>query len=194
MDKNLKTILVTSTNAGEGKSFIAANLAISFAQADKRVLLVDCDLRKGRLHKMFNVSNMAGLSNLLVDDLFYTMRYIQPTNVRNLSIITCGTYPPNPSELLSSQKNKALIQRLRNDFDIIIFDGAPVGGLSDSVILSSLVDETLIVTRDSATAKSELLATKEALEKVQAHVAGLVLNAVNRNQSRYYSNYYYGRD
>ena len=191
VDKDLKTILITSTNAGEGKSFIAANLAISFAQADKRVLLVDCDLRKGRLHKMFNISNMAGFSNLLADDLFYTARYIQPTAIANLSIIPCGTYPPNPSELLASQKNKNLIQRLKNEFDIIIFDGAPVGGLSDSIILSSIVDETLVVTRDAATAKNELLATKESLEKVQASIAGVVMNAVNRRPSKYY-NYYYG--
>lgn len=191
VDNDLKTILVTSTNASEGKSFIASNLAVSFAQADKRVLLVDCDLRKGRLHKMFNVSNMAGLSNLLADDLFYTSRYIQPTNVANLSIITCGTYPPNPSELLSSQKNKSLIQRLRNEFDIIIFDGAPVGGLSDSIILSSLVDKTLIVTKDATTTKNELLATKESLEKVNASIAGVVFNSINRRPAKYY-NYYYG--
>lgn len=192
VDKDLKTILVTSTNAGEGKSFVASNLAVSFAQADKRVLLVDCDLRKGRLHKIFNVPNMAGLSNLLTDDLFYTARYIQPTNVKNLSLITCGTYPPNPSELLSSLKNKTLIAKLRNDFDIVIFDGAPVNGLSDSVILSSLVDETLIVTRDAATARAELQNTKESLEKVKAKVAGVVMNAISRRPSRYYYNYYYG--
>lgn len=192
VDNDLKTILVTSTNAGEGKSFIAANLAASFAQADKKVLLVDCDLRKGRLHKLFNVSNLAGLSNLLMDEILNSRRYIQATGVKNLSIITRGTYPPNPAELLSSEKNKNLMHRLRQDFDTVIFDGTPCNGLADSVILSTLVDETLIVTKDATTAKSALIGTKEALEKVGANIAGVVFNGINKKVAKYYS--YYGDD
>ena len=191
VDKNLKTILVTSTNSGEGKSFVSSNLAVSFAQADKRVLIVDCDLRKGRIHKLFRVPNVDGLSNLLADDLVRMDKYIRPTQIENLHVITCGTYPPNPSELLASQKNKRLIAGLKNYYDIIIFDGAPVGGLADSVILSSLMDETLIVTREGATSKSELKATKEALDKVGAKIAGLVFNMVSQKSAKYYS-YYYG--
>ena len=191
VDKNLRTILVTSTNAGEGKSFISSNLAVSFAQADKRVLLVDCDLRKGRIHRLFKIANKEGLSNLLTGELRDAYDYIRKTNINNLDIITCGTYPPNPSELLSSRKNKKLIENLRGKYDIIIFDGAPVGGLADSVILSSLMDETIIVTRDGATSKSDLMATKEALDKVGAKIAGVVFNAVNRKSSKYYNNYYY---
>ena len=191
VDKNLRTILVTSTNAGEGKSFISSNLAVSFAQADKRVLLVDCDLRKGRIHRLFKIANKEGLSNLLTGELRDAYDYIRKTNINNLDIITCGTYPPNPSELLSSRKNKKLVENLRGKYDIIIFDGAPVGGLADSVILSSLMDETIIVTRDGATSKSDLMATKEALDKVGAKIAGVVFNAVNRKSSKYYNNYYY---
>ena len=191
VDKNLKTILVTSTNASEGKSFVSSNLAISFAQADNKVLLVDCDLRKGRVHRLFDVPNTEGLSNLLTDDLRDYERYLRQTTVKNLSVITCGTYPPNPSELLASQKNKRLINNLRHHFDIVIFDGAPIGGLADSVILSSFMDETIIVTKDGATAKGDLLATKDALNKVDAKIAGVVLNMVNRRKSsKYY--YYYG--
>ena len=191
IDKNLKTILVTSTNAGEGKSFVSANLAISFAQAEKKVLLVDCDLRKGRVHRLFDVPNTDGLSNLLTDDLENLPHYIHNTGVNNLDIITCGTYPPNPSELLASKKNKRLLTSLRHRYDIIIFDGAPIGGLADSVILASEVDETLIVVKDGATSKNDLLAAKNELEKVGATVAGVVFNMVNRNSSKYY-NYYYG--
>lgn len=192
IDEDLKTVLVTSTNASEGKSFVAANLAVSFAQADKKVLLVDCDLRKGRIHKLFNVPNTAGLSNLLTADLRSFGKYIRPTKIKRLEIITCGTYPPNPSELLASKKNKRLIEILGSFYDLVIFDGAPVGGLADSVILSSFVDETLIVLKDGYTSKGDLAATKDSLEKVGAKVAGVVFNMVNKKESKYYNNYYYG--
>ena len=192
IDKDLKTILVTSTNAGEGKSFVSANLAISFAQADKKVLLIDCDLRKGRIHRLFDVPNTEGLSNLLTDDLRDYEKYVHPTKIYNLSVITCGTYPPNPSELLASQKNKRLINNLRHHYDVIIFDGAPIGGLADSVILSSFMDESIIVTKDASTSKNDLQTTKDALDKVGAKVAGIVFNMVNRKSAHYY--YYYGDD
>ncbi len=192
VDRTLKTVLVTSTNASEGKSFVSANLAISFAQADKRVLLVDCDLRKGRVHKLFSVPNTKGLSDLLADDLRSFAEYIRPTKTRNLDLITCGTYPPNPSELLASKKNRQLIKVLRDYYDIVIFDGAPVGGLADSVILSSLVDGTLIVVRESGTSKSDLIAAKDSLRKVGGKILGLVINMTNNRSSKYYNSYYYG--
>lgn len=192
IDKDPKTILVTSTNAGEGKSFVAANLAISFAQADKKVLLVDCDLRKGRVHKLFSVANTSGLSNLLAGDLRNFGKFMRPTKIKNLDLITCGTYPPNPSELLASKKNKRLISALSDYYDVIIFDGAPVGGLADSVILSSFVDETLIVVKDANTSKNDLAMTKDSLEKVGAKVAGIVFNMVNQKAAKYYNSYYYG--
>ena len=191
IDQDLKTLLITSTNASEGKSFVSSNLAISFAQAEKRVLLVDCDLRKGRLHRIFNIPNTSGLSNLLAGDLRSLGRYIRSTKIKNLDMITCGTYPPNPSELLASKKNKRLIKMLSEHYDIVIFDGAPIGGLADSVILSSFVDETLIVVKDGNTAKNDLIAAKDALDKVGAKMAGLVFNMVNRKSSKYYSTYYY---
>lgn len=189
VDRDLKTILVTSTNAGEGKSFVSANLAISFAQAGKKVLIIDCDLRKGRLNKLFKMFNNTGLSNLLTDSIKNINNYIRKTNVDNLDVITCGTYPPNPSELLASQRNRKALSTLRNHYDIIVLDGAPIGGLADSVILSSLADEVLIVTKDGATSKSDLLATKDALRRVDANIAGIVFNVVNHRSAKYY---YYG--
>ena len=192
VDKHVKSILVTSTNAGEGKSFISANLATSFSQADKHVLLVDCDLRKGRLHRLLGTPTTGGLSNLLVSDLRNLSKHIRSTKIKNLDVITCGTYPPNPSELLASQKNKRLIKMLCEQYDIVIFDGAPIGGLADSVILSSRVDETLIVVKEGATSKNDLITAKESLEKVGADIAGLVFNMVNRRAARYYNSYYYG--
>ena len=191
IDKNLKTVLVTSTAASEGKSFVSANLAISFAQTDKKVLLVDCDLRKGRVHRLFDIPNTDGLSNLLTDDLDKIEHYIHHTSVANLDVITCGTYPPNPSELLASRKMKKLLTSLRHRYDIIIFDGAPIGGLTDSVILANLMDETLIVVKDGNTSRNDLSAAKGELDKVGAKIAGVVFNMVNRRSSKYY-NYYYG--
>lgn len=192
VDKELRSILVTSTNASEGKSFVSANLAVSFAQADKRVLLVDCDLRKGRLHKIFGIPNTNGLSNLLAGDVRNFAKYIKRTKIKNLEIISCGTYPPNPSELLSSKKNSQLVRTLCQFYDIVIFDGAPVGGLADSVILSSLVDETLIVVKEGTTNKSDVVAAKDSLDKVGANIAGLVFNMTNHRAAKYYNNYYYG--
>ena len=192
VDKNLETILVTSPNAGEGKSFVAANLAISFAQTDKRVLLVDCDLRRGRVHRLFNLSNSKGLSNLLTEDLKNFSKYIYPTKLKNLNVITCGTYPPSPSELLASKKNRSLVKLLCNYFDVVIFDGAPIEGLADSVIMSSFIDETLIVVKNGATRTVDLLAAKDALSKVGAKTVGVVFNMVNR--SSHGNSYYYGND
>lgn len=190
VDKGFKTILVTSANAEEGKSFVSSNLAISFAQANKKVLLIDCDLRKGRLHKLFNLPNLNGFSTLLTDELENYKKYIKKTHIKNLSIIPRGVYPPNPSELLGSQKCKDLIVALKGKYDIIIFDGAPCNGVTDSVIMSTNVDETLIVARDARTPKKTLDVTKDSLQKVNAHITGVVLNGVNRKIAKYYS--YYG--
>ena len=192
IDGDLNSILITSTNAGEGKSFVSTNLAISFAQTDKRVLLVDCDLRKGRVHRLLGIPNVGGLSNLLTGSLKNLGNYVRNTGINNLDVITCGTYPPNPSELLASKKNARLIKILCDHYDIVIFDGAPIGGLADSVILSSLVDETLIVVKDGSTTRSDLLAVKGELEKVGAKIAGIVFNMVNRKSNKYYNSYYYG--
>ena len=190
VDKGFKTILVTSANATEGKSFVSSNLAISFAQANKKVLLIDCDLRKGRLHKLFNLPNLNGFSTLLTDELENYKKYIKKTHIKNLSIIPRVVYPPNPSELLGSQKCKDLIVALKGKYDIIIFDGAPCNGVTDSVIMSTNVDETLIVARDARTPKKTLDVTKDSLQKVNAHITGVVLNGVNRKIAKYYS--YYG--
>ncbi len=190
VDKELNTILITSSLTNEGKSFISSNLAVSFAQADKNVLIIDCDLRKGRLHKIFDVPNVTGLSNLLVDTPSNAPKYIQKTTIKNLSVITRGAYPPNPSELLGSKKNKNLIKSLKKRFDIIIFDGTPVNGVTDSVIMATIVDEVLIVAKDGNTPKSTLLATRDALTKVNAPIAGIVMNDVSKNTAKYYS--YYG--
>ena len=193
VDSELKTILITSSIPGEGKSFISANLAISFTQTDKKVLIVDCDMRKGRQHRIFKLSNTKGLSNLLIDDMANYKDYINKTSIKNLYVITRGTVPQNPSELLNSNKNNELIKILKSKFDIIIFDGVPCNGLPDSIIMSKLVDKVLIVSSESVTPRSVLESTKKQLKNVEAPVAGDVLNNVNRKNSKYGKYYgYYG--
>ena len=192
IDNELKTILVTSSIPGEGKSFISANLALAFAQTGKRVLIVDCDMRKGRQHKIFDVSNSKGLSNLLIDNIINISEYVHKTSVKDVFLITRGMCPPNPSELLNSEKNKNLVNLLKNKFDIVIFDGVPCNGLPDSIIMSTLVDKVLIVSSDSMTPKNVLDTTIKSLQKVNAPIAGCVLNNVSTKNGKYgkYYNYY----
>lgn len=192
VDKKLQTILITSSVPGEGKSFIAANLAVAFAQSGTRVLLVDCDIRKGRQHYIFDSHNQKGLSNLLLDNVRENYReYIQETKIKNLSVMFRGVTPPNPSELLGSEKNKELIEILKNDYDLIIFDSAPVnGGLTDSLIMSTLVDGVVIVSVAKETPASLLKTTKKSLENVGAKILGTVLNRASASSKKYYGHYY----
>lgn len=191
VDEKLKTILITSSIPGEGKSFISSNLAVTFAQNKNKVLLVDCDMRKGRLHKIFNLSNELGFSNLLIDDIATDLKkYIQKTDIDNLSVITMGTIPPNPSELLASARNKVVMGMLKNKFDYVIYDGTPVTGLTDSVIMASLVDKVVIVSAIGDTNTDLLDKTKKSLDNVNANIAGVVANKTPVTSSSYYS--YYG--
>jgi len=191
VDKDIKTLLLTSTLPSEGKSFVSANLAISFAQTGKKVLLVDCDLRKGRQHRLFKINNKKGLSNLLIGDPGKVKEYIQKTNVKGLYVMTRGVCPPNPSELLNSKKNSVLINKLSELYDIIIFDSAPCSGLSDSLILSSLVDKVVIVCSENKTPKTELINAKKAIENVGGSIVGCAVNNINSKDSSYGKYYYY---
>ena len=194
VDKEIKTILLTSTLPGEGKSFIAANLAVSFAQAGKLVLLVDCDLRKGRQHKIFGIPNQKGLSNLLIGDFGKVKDYIHKTKIKGLSVITRGACPPNPSELLNSKKNSVFIGKVRDWYDVVIFDGAPCSGLSDSLILSSFVDGVVMVTSENNTPKSELENSRKSINAVGGNIVGGVINNMNNKGSSYGKYYYYYED
>ena len=198
VNKKIKTILVTSSIAGEGKSFISANLATTFAASKEKVLLIDCDLRRGRQQELFGNGYFSslGLSNLLIDDNWKRnlKKYIQSTEVSNLDIITVGSVPPNPTVLLESKKMEIVIEELRNKYDVIIFDAPPVGGLTDALILSRLADTVLIVAMAKKTTLELLENTKKALENVNAVIAGVILNRVEMKTSKYYKNYYYYQD
>ena len=196
--KSLQTLLITSTMPGEGKSWVAGNLAITFAQAGKKVLLIDADMRKGRQHKMFNIENKMGLSNYLsgLDDVGKTvqhdiLKHVKSTEVQDLFIITSGNVPPNPSELLASEMTINMIDKLKDIFDFIIFDGTPSLLVTDALILARLLDSTIIVTEHNETKKDNLQKVQKAIENVGGHVAGAILNKVPLNAKKYMSTYYY---
>ncbi len=189
-DKPLKVILVTSSGPGEGKTTTISNLAIMFAQSYGKVLLMDGDLRKPRVHKVFGVSNVVGLTNTLVKQGEYT-EYISRTEMENLHILSSGPIPPNPSELLSSNSMKELISRVRDDYEVVFIDSPPVGTVTDSAILSTIVDGTILV---AASDNVEIEAAKRAkglLEKVNANIIGVILNMLEKNgKGNYYYSYY----
>lgn len=197
--KNMKTLLITSTMPGEGKSWTSSNLAVAFAQSNKKVLLIDSDMRKGKQYKIFRISPVPGLSNYLSrldEEGCITekriVEFVKPTEVNNLYIIPSGNIPPNPSELLTSERMIEMIEELKSVFDIIIFDGAPCALVSDSIILSRLVDLTVIVAQYNSTKKDELLKTKTQIQNVGGKIAGVVLNKIPISSKKYESSYYYG--
>jgi capsular exopolysaccharide synthesis family protein len=191
IDKPVKSILITSSVPSEGKSFVSANLATAFAQNNSKVLLVDCDMRKGRLHKMFSIKNDKGLSNLLLGDVETEFKdFIKKTDIENLYLLPKGIVPPNPSELLNSFKTKNLIKVLHEKFDYVILDGTPIIGLTDSLILTKYVDKTVIVASLNYTKTNELELTKKSLLSVGADIAGVIINRVPDNHGSYYGSYY----
>ena len=197
--KEMKTLLVTSTMPGEGKSWTSSNLAVAFAQSNKKVLLIDGDMRKGKQYKIFRINPVPGLSNYLSgidEDGCMTEKriteFVQPTEVSNLYVIPSGNIPPNPSELLDSQRMIKMIEELKSIFDIVIFDGAPCALVSDSIILSRLTDLTIIVAQHNSTKKDELLKTKMQIQNVGGKIAGVVLNKIPISAKKYETSYYYG--
>lgn len=194
----LKTILVTSTLPGEGKSWVSANLAVTFAQAGKKVVIIDADMRKGRQYSIFGVSPRPGLSNYLSgvldgeeinEDL---SNYIQETEVENLYVISAGNIPPNPSELLIAPQMVNLLDQLKEMCDIIIIDGTPSQLVTDSLILTRLVDSTIIVTAQKHTKKEDLKRVITNIQNVGGKIAGVVVNKVTISAKKYEQSYYYG--
>ena len=184
---NEKVVMITSSNPSEGKSFISSNLGTCFAQNNKKVLLIDADLRLGRIHKIFNISNKIGLSNLILNYNFEVKyeNFIQKTNVNGLFVIPRGVVPPNPSELLGTEKFEDILHDLKKIFDYIIIDATPINGLSDALILTRNVDEVVIVCKYGKTDLGDLEECKKALLNADAKIAGVVINSMPKTKNKY---------
>lgn len=185
-----KKIMLTSTEPGEGKSFIAASLAQSYALSGKKVLIIDCDLRRGRQYAIFGVSNSKGLSNILISDLSGIKIETIKTKLKGVYLLPSGTVPPNPSELLESERMGKLVKMLENNYDILIFDCPPVVGLSDPLIVTRYVNTTVVVTAYKQTREDMLKKTIKSLEGVNARIAGVIFNKVPATKNGYYNKYY----
>lgn len=190
VDKPLKKIVITSSNPREGKSVVAANLAISIASTGSKVLLIDADLRRPEVHKLFFLENYKGLSSLLAGDLKID-DVANETPVENLHIITSGPIPPNPAEILGSAKMNQFIEKASSVYDIIIFDSPPVNTVADASILSSIADGVILVVEAGVTAREAAILAKEQLEKINARILGVVLNKAKQSSEGYYYYYYY---
>jgi capsular exopolysaccharide synthesis family protein len=184
-----KALLITSSGADEGKSFVAANLAVAMAQTKERVVIVDCDMRKAMQHSIFGVDNEKGLANLLVGNADLGS-VIRDTGVPNLKLISCGPTPPNPVELLKSSRMDEVLSELRSDWDVILCDSPPVLPVADALVLASKLDGVLLVADLNHTARNEISEALERLSKLDAPTLGLVCNRVSTAK---YNSYYHGR-
>ena len=181
------TIYITSSVPGEGKSFISSNLAIAFAQLGKKTLLIDCDLRRGRIHKLFNISNNFGLSSVLDSDLIFCRDdYVIKSKIANLDVIVRGAVPGNPSELLNHNGITVLIDELKKKYDYIIFDGVPVVGLADSLIMAKKTEMVLLVSACKVCTRDLLKNAVKSLQGVDANIVGIVANKIENTSSKYY--------
>jgi len=194
LDAPLKSLLVTSAAPSEGKSTVSANLAVSFAQAGQNVCLVDADLRKPRLHKVFGADNWRGLTTAVVNQNGLEAD-LQPTGVQGLTLLTSGPIPPNPAELLGSGRMLALLTELQQRFDVVVLDTPPTLAVADAVVLAPRVSGVVLVVRSGRVARQQVKRAQEALAAVKANLLGVVLDGVKNDDSKggYYYYYYYGR-
>ncbi|AJY73978.1 CpsD/CapB family tyrosine-protein kinase [Paenibacillus beijingensis] len=190
IDKKIRVLMVASAQSGEGKSTTVSNLAVTYAQEGKKVLLIDADLRKPTIHRIFGLSNRTGLTSVITGQ-FHSSEAIQSTEVENLSILPSGAVPPNPAELLASQKMKAFINEMKDTYDIIIFDTPPVLAVADSLIVSSVCDGVVIVIQEGKVKRELVKRAKESLERVNAKLIGVVLNNVKKSKKNGYYYYYH---
>lgn len=189
----LKAILVTSPGPKEGKTTTLCNLGLALAQNEKKVLMVDADMRKPRLHTVFNRSNETGLSNYLAGQADFR-KVVQKTDIGNLSLVTGGVIMPNPSELLAGHRTTEFIQKAKTEFDYILFDSPPISMLTDSIILARIADGTIIVIESGKTSKRMLLRIYQLLSETRTKVVGMILNRISvLTGSYYYYSSYYGK-
>lgn len=190
VDKDIKTIVITSSGPSEGKSLVSSNLAVTMGQVDKKILLIDADLRKPKVHEVFSLSNEDGLTTVLVEGLDYKEVVIS-TGIGSLDILTSGPIPPNPAEILGSNKMKSFLENIKEDYDIILIDSPPVGMVTDAAVLSTICDGVIIVSAAGQAIINAAINAKELLEKVNANIIGVVMNKVPLKKGGYYKYHYY---
>ena len=190
IDEHYKVIVVTSSEPAEGKSTTAGNLALALAQGGSGVLLVDCDMRKPSIHKKFKISNMSGLSDLLINK--HSMEEVIFKFNDNLTIVTSGSIPPNPSEMLASKSMERYLEEMKEHFDYVVLDTPPLQAVTDAQILSAKADGTLLVVKAEQTKRESVINSINLIKKVNGTIIGTVLNGVDNKRNKYY--YYYGED
>lgn len=191
IDTGLDSILITSPSPGEGKSTTAGNLAVVMAQMGKKVIIIDADLRRPTQHKVFNITNNQGLTTALLDNESPLSHHIQETTVRDLFIMSSGPIPPNPSELLNSQRMGRVLEELQNIYDLVIFDTPPALTVADASILAPKVNGCVLVVEAGKTRQPALKQASMVMTKTGATMLGVVLNQLKLNRSGYYGDYRY---
>jgi tyrosine-protein kinase Etk/Wzc len=191
--EGMRTVVVTSPRAGDGKTAVASNLGVALALADQRVLIIDADMRRPRMNKVFDVTQQPGLSDLLVGQAT-AAEAIRRLDVPNLHLLPCGTTPPNPSELLESRRFVEFLERLRKHFDWVIIDAPPVLPVTDASVLAGRVNGVIFVASAEQTPIPALRGALEQLTKARATMLGAVLNVVDMQKRGYYYTEYYNRD
>ncbi|MGL6108244.1 CpsD/CapB family tyrosine-protein kinase [Romboutsia sp.] len=191
LDKNIKVINITSSKPNEGKTTIISNLAVSFANLEKKVLIIDGDLRNPGVHKMFGISNIIGLTDVLVGSHNF-VECVHCTDTKNLHVLTCGPVPPNPSEMLASNKMKKFIEEMREEYDYVFIDSPPIGLVTDAGIIGGYSDGCIFVVGAQETNIDVVKMAKEKLDSVGVNIIGSVLNkyAVKKSTQGYYDYYY----
>ncbi|MEK4385206.1 CpsD/CapB family tyrosine-protein kinase [Solibacillus sp. FSL W7-1464] len=188
-DKDIQTIVLTSSTPGEGKSTNSSNIAVVYAQAGKKVLLVDSDMRKPTAHHTFGIKNVNGLSTVLIRQ--HTIEeVVNKTDIEGLSLITSGPIPPNPAELLASKTMDQFIETAKETYDLIIFDAPPVLSVTDAQILSNKCEGTLLIINSGVAEKENVIKAKEMLLVSKANIIGAVLNNYKIDKDHYYYQYY----
>lgn len=185
VEKPIHTLLVTSTSKADDKSIALANLAVTFAQAGNKTILVDSDMRQPMQHTIWGIGNERGLSSMMLDDTLLSNPPLQKTDVDNLLVIPSGQQPPNPADVLSSQRMNDIIGVLKARAAYVLFDAPPALAASDAIVLSTKVDGVLLVVRANDTRRDNVTSARHAFEQVHARVVGAVLTNAPREQKRY---------